>query len=169
MNKVANDFLDFTGISLSTLQIHNHSRNWRNRCNVISRLKSEGKFKWSEEGTSFMIEDEDILHDHLKVIKLRHASMLFFRSCWYAMTVAHFQLQHNPKNLDFLNNPIFNYAQMKTIFTPKFFTRRRSTNHTFLSRHSTSLLTTKLSVLNTVGCKHICERRTWLRKQFASA
>jgi hypothetical protein len=78
MNNVANDFLDFTAISLSTLQIHNHVSNWRNRCNVISRLKSEGKFKWSEEGTSFMIEDEDILHDHLKVIKLRHASMLFF-------------------------------------------------------------------------------------------
>jgi hypothetical protein len=66
--KVANDVLDFTGIAVSTLQIYNHVRKWRHRWSVISRMKTEGKLKWSEAATCFLLEEEDNLHDHLKVI-----------------------------------------------------------------------------------------------------
>jgi hypothetical protein len=68
MKKIANDFLDFTGIVVSTLQIYNHVRKWRHRCSVISRMKSEGKLKWSKAATCFLLEEEDNQHEHLKVI-----------------------------------------------------------------------------------------------------
>jgi hypothetical protein len=65
MKKVSNDF---TSIVVSTFQIYNHIRKWRNRWSLISRMKAEGNLKWSEDDTSFVLEDEDNLHDHLKVI-----------------------------------------------------------------------------------------------------
>jgi hypothetical protein len=51
---------------VSTLQIYNYIGKWRNMWSLISRLKSEGKLKWTEEGTCFVLDDEDNMHDHLK-------------------------------------------------------------------------------------------------------
>jgi hypothetical protein len=77
MKKVANDVLDFTSIA----QIYNHIRKWRNKWSLISILKCEDKLKWSEYDTCFVLDDEENLYDHLKVIKLTHAFMLFFHPC----------------------------------------------------------------------------------------
>jgi hypothetical protein len=54
------------------------ARKWKNCWSLISKLKSEGNLNRSKGGTYLVLEDEDSLHDNLKVIKLRSASMFLF-------------------------------------------------------------------------------------------
>jgi hypothetical protein len=68
MRKVANDVLNFTGIVVSTLQVYNHLRKWRQQWSIITLMKYEGKLKWCDHGTCFILEGHDNLHAHLKVI-----------------------------------------------------------------------------------------------------
>jgi protein associated with RNAse G/E len=64
MRKVANVVHDFTGLSVSTQHMYNHVRKWRVKWNVISMLKNEGKLKWCDVGTCFVLKDDN-LHEHL--------------------------------------------------------------------------------------------------------
>jgi hypothetical protein len=55
-----------------------------------------------------VLDDEENLYDHLKVIKLTHAFMLFFHPCWYTMTIAPWMnlwciTQHNKSVLGITN------------------------------------------------------------------
>jgi hypothetical protein len=68
MRKVANDVLDFTGIVVSTQQVYNHIMKWRQKWSAITLMKNEGKLKWCDHGTCFILEGDDNLRAHLKVI-----------------------------------------------------------------------------------------------------
>jgi hypothetical protein len=44
-------------------------------------MKTKDMLKWSKGDTCYVFEDEDNLHDHLKIIWLTDSSLLFFRAC----------------------------------------------------------------------------------------
>jgi hypothetical protein len=55
--------MGFTGISVTIIQLCNHTRKWR--WTEICRLKEECKMKWSNESTCFLVDDEEQLRQHL--------------------------------------------------------------------------------------------------------
>jgi hypothetical protein len=50
-------------------------------------MKNEGKLKRCDSGTCFILQEEDNLHEHLKVIWLLDDCMLFFCACENALTL----------------------------------------------------------------------------------
>jgi hypothetical protein len=79
MRKGANDVLDFTGIAVRTQQVYNHLRKWRHKWSVITLMKNEGKLKWCDNGTCFILEGDGNLREHLKVI---HSVLVIVPSCF---------------------------------------------------------------------------------------
>jgi hypothetical protein len=63
MKKVVSDAFGFHGISVTTFQLYNHTKKWR--WIEICRLKEECEFKWSNESTCFLVDDEEQLRQHL--------------------------------------------------------------------------------------------------------
>ncbi|KAK1669213.1 hypothetical protein QYE76_057372 [Lolium multiflorum] len=92
MKKVAADVLAFAGVHVTTLQLYNHIRNWRMKWSVI-KMKSNRILDWREDGYCFYGGDEGAADEYIQ---------------WY------------PKHRQYVGTPITNYAQMKTIFTPRF-------------------------------------------------
>ncbi|KAK1687082.1 hypothetical protein QYE76_047930 [Lolium multiflorum] len=60
---------------------------------VISKIKSDRTLQWSEDGCYFYLADKEMLDEYMK---------------------------RYPRHREYVNTPITNYAQMKTIFTPRF-------------------------------------------------
>jgi hypothetical protein len=85
-------------------------------------VENEGKLKWCDHGTCFVLEDDDNLHEHLKVL---YSILVTLRSYFVvvknSLTVPTCELEKNPEHLEFLNVPIVKYAQTKTIFSPRLF------------------------------------------------
>ncbi|KAK1665385.1 hypothetical protein QYE76_053544 [Lolium multiflorum] len=92
MKKVAADVLAFAGIHVTTLQLYNHIRNWRTKWSVILKIKIDRILYWSEDVRCFCAADEDTADDYI---------------------------QRYPRHRPYIGTPITNYAQMKTIFTPR--------------------------------------------------
>ncbi|KAK1678033.1 hypothetical protein QYE76_038881 [Lolium multiflorum] len=93
MKKVATDVLVFVGVHVTTLQLYNHIRNWGTNWSIIMKMKSDRILYWSEDGCCFYGGDEETVDEYI---------------------------QRYPKNRQYVDTPITNYAQMKTIFTPRF-------------------------------------------------
>ncbi|KAK1604817.1 hypothetical protein QYE76_028490 [Lolium multiflorum] len=93
MKKVAADVLAFAGVHVTTLQLYNHIRNWRTKWSVIMKMKSDRILDWSEDGCCFYGGDEGAADEYIT---------------------------RYPKHRQYVGTPITNYAQMKTIFTPRF-------------------------------------------------
>ncbi|KAK1601339.1 hypothetical protein QYE76_016494 [Lolium multiflorum] len=105
MKKVAADVLAFAGVHVTTLQLYNHIRNWRTKWSVIMKMKSDRILDWSEDGCYFYGGDEG-----------RRTS-----TSWYEFSLSScIDLKRYPKHRQYVGTPITNYAQMKTIFTPRF-------------------------------------------------
>ncbi|KAK1660773.1 hypothetical protein QYE76_048932 [Lolium multiflorum] len=93
MKKVAVGVLAFADVHGTTLHLYNHIRNWRTKWSVIMKMKSDRILDWSEAGCCFYDGDEGAADEYI----LRY-----------------------PKHRQYVGTPISNYAQMKTIFTPRF-------------------------------------------------
>jgi hypothetical protein len=68
IKKVVVDVLAFAGIHVSTIQVYNHIRKWRTKCSVISKIKSDRTLEWSEDGYCLYLDDEEMMHEYMKVI-----------------------------------------------------------------------------------------------------
>jgi hypothetical protein len=68
MRKMANDVIDSPGIAMSPQQMYNHLKKWRQKCSVITLMKNKGKLKLCDHRTFFILEGDDNLRAHLKVI-----------------------------------------------------------------------------------------------------
>ncbi|CAN6278687.1 unnamed protein product [Urochloa humidicola] len=96
LKKVAGDLSDFTGLNVIENQVYNHLRKWRARWTKIARLKDLSGANWDET------------------------------LCMITLAPSHYEghVKDHPKDAEFLNTPIVNYAQMEAIFASGVATRR---------------------------------------------
>jgi hypothetical protein len=67
MAKIVNDVLGFTGKVVLCSQMCNHLSKWREKWNVICKIKEQGELQLSNYSCCFMIDDDEKLQKHLTV------------------------------------------------------------------------------------------------------
>ncbi|KAK1653972.1 hypothetical protein QYE76_071777 [Lolium multiflorum] len=135
MKKVAADVLAFADVHIATLQLYNHIRNWKTKWSVIMKMKSDRILDWSEDGYCFYGGDEGTANKYI---------------------------QRYPKHRQYVGTPITNYAQMKTIFTPRYVCKAQLFQPNLLVRAIDFIANSEAEY--TVYRKlQPPERRTWLR------
>ncbi|KAK1618337.1 hypothetical protein QYE76_023854 [Lolium multiflorum] len=102
MKKAAADVLAFAGVHVTALQLYNHIRNWRMKWSVIMKMKSDRILDSSKDGCCFYGDDEETADEYIQ------------------LRIVPCGLQRYPKHRQYVGTPITNYAQIKTIFTPRF-------------------------------------------------
>nr|XP_034594554.1 uncharacterized protein LOC117856266 [Setaria viridis] len=88
VGQVARMVFDFAEVNVTTNQIYNHLRKWRQRWVKIARLKDLSGALWNEDHHMIVLEEEHLI-GHTK---------------------------DHPVDAKFLNTPIENYVQMEAIF-----------------------------------------------------
>nr|XP_034584473.1 uncharacterized protein LOC117847373 [Setaria viridis] len=88
VRQVARMVSDFAEVNVTTNQIYNHLRKWRQRWVKIARLKDLSGALWNEDHHMIVLEEEHLI-GHTK---------------------------DHPADAKFLNTPIENYVQMEAIF-----------------------------------------------------
>ena len=61
MNTVSNDVLDFTRTTVSTTQIYNHLRKWRQRWIRITRLAKTKGATWCEHSSTLSMDEQTLI------------------------------------------------------------------------------------------------------------
>ena len=61
IQRVSNDVIDFTGLSVSTTQIYNHMRKWIAKWVRLCHLKELPGVVWHEESTSILMDDTRVI------------------------------------------------------------------------------------------------------------
>jgi histone deacetylase complex regulatory component SIN3 len=65
MQKDVNDVLEFHGIIVTRLKLHDHLRKWRMRWNKIWRIGEQRGIRLCNDNTCFQINDDKKLRQHL--------------------------------------------------------------------------------------------------------
>ncbi|KAK1618884.1 hypothetical protein QYE76_024401 [Lolium multiflorum] len=123
MKKVAADVLAFAVIHVTTLQLYNHIRNWRTNWSVTMMMKSDPFWtgaKMVAASTTAMKGRRTSTSRHKASLSSCNRSESIYMSMSSALTGVPCGLQRYPKHRQYVGTPITNYAQMKTIFTPRF-------------------------------------------------
>ncbi|KAK1610448.1 hypothetical protein QYE76_034121 [Lolium multiflorum] len=172
MKKVATDVLAFAGVHVTTLQLYNHIRNWRTKWSVIMKMKSDRILDWSEDGCCYYSGDEGTADEYIQVrslIQFLHRSKSIYMSMSFALTVVPCGLHSYPKHRQYVGTPITNYAQMKTIFTPRFVCKARLFQPNLLVRVIDFIADNEAEYVVYRKLQPSERRswlRTWLRNQF---
>ncbi|KAK3144372.1 hypothetical protein QOZ80_4AG0312190 [Eleusine coracana subsp. coracana] len=88
LNQVAKSLQEFTSNEVTSTQVYNHLRKWRQRWMRVSKLRELSGANWDEDLCMITLEEEHF-KGHIKA---------------------------HPKDVEYLNKPIENYKQMMTIF-----------------------------------------------------
>ncbi|KAK1666991.1 hypothetical protein QYE76_055150 [Lolium multiflorum] len=141
MKKVAANVLAFTDIHVTTLQLYNHIRNWRTKWSVIMKMKSDRILDWSKDGCCFYGGDEGAADEYIT---------------------------RYPKHRQYVGTPITNYAQMKTIFTPRFVCKAQLFQPNLLVR-AIKFIADNEAEYAVYRKLQPSERRSWLRTGSATS
>ena len=66
LGEIYKSVLLFCGTKVTTIQVYNHLRKWRNKQNTLRSLDQVEGVEWQEESTCFMM-DEDMFIKHVRV------------------------------------------------------------------------------------------------------
>ncbi|TVU14069.1 hypothetical protein EJB05_37515, partial [Eragrostis curvula] len=88
VNQVAKNLKEFSGEDVTSTQVYNHLRKWRQRWGKVCKLKDLSGALWDEDTCSIVLDHEHYL-GHIKA---------------------------HPKDAEFLNRPIEFYTHMETAF-----------------------------------------------------
>ncbi|XBI25692.1 hypothetical protein VPH35_050568 [Triticum aestivum] len=101
LNLVAKQVFNFCGQEVTTTQVYNHPRKWRERWIIAYKLRDLNNASW----------DEDTCSTFWRQSTTKATSWLSHKPCHSNRPAAH------PKDADFLNTPIQNYHQMQQTFS----------------------------------------------------
>ncbi|XP_034580774.1 uncharacterized protein [Setaria viridis] len=88
LNQVAKALQEFSGNDVTSTQVYNHLRKWRQRWIRISKLRELSGALWDEDNSMIVLKEENY-NGHIKA---------------------------HPKDAEYLNKPIHHYQQMMIIF-----------------------------------------------------